>query len=191
MDVIECICTRRSVRKFMDKPISSETINNLVELATKAPTASNGQPWGFVLIDDTSVIDRLSEMVRADLLVQIENFPYLQRYERWFHNPDFHFFYHAPNLILIYGNSKSHFYVHDCSMAAQNIMLAAQSMGIGSCWIGFAQFTLNSESFKERYSVPQEYDLVSTLALGYKKDHLITYGNRKEPVVFNQKSDAI
>ena len=187
MDIIECIQTRRSIRKFTDEPIPPETIRYLLSLGTKAPTASNEQPWGFVLIDNSSEIDRLSETVRVDLLEQINNFPYLQRYERWFHNPNFHFFYHSSNLILIYGNTKSHFYIHDCSMAAENIMLAAHSMGIGTCWIGFAQFTMNTKDFKDLYFVPDEYQLVSVLTLGYKKDHNFSYGIRKEPVVFNQK----
>jgi nitroreductase len=185
MDIIECINTRRSIRRFRDEPVPEETIQLLIELGTKAPSGSNEQPWGFVVIHDKQEIDRLSEEVREFLLKNLEEYPKLQKYERWFRNPAYNFFHHSSNLIAIYGNKNSHCYIYDCSLAAENIMLAAHSMGIGSCWIGFAEYTMNTKTFKEKYHVLPEYELVSILTLGYTKDDSVSYGTRKAPLIFN------
>jgi len=74
--------------------------------------------------------------------------------------------------------------LYDCSLAAQNIMLAAYEKGIGSCWIGFATALGNSPDIKEMLNVPGDYNLVAPLVLGYpRKNHAAV--PRKEPVMFN------
>lgn len=184
MDVLACINEKRSSRAYTDEVISKDVIKNLIELGTKAATGSNQQPWGFVTIDDKEEIDHLSEITKTYLKEHLADYPYLAQYESWFDNPNFSVFNHAANLILIYGNTKSHWYVYDCSLAAGNIMLAAHSMGIGTCWIGFAEHTLNTKEFKETYHIPEEYQLVSTLSLGYMSKHL-NPPKRKEPLIFH------
>lgn len=82
MNIIECIESRRSVRKYSDKKVSRETIDRLIELGTMAPTAMNKQPWGFVVIQDKEEIDALSEKIKAFLLENLdEKFPFLKALE--------------------------------------------------------------------------------------------------------------
>ncbi|AOY77803.1 nitroreductase family protein [Clostridium formicaceticum] len=184
MNILDCINEKRSVRAYTDQQVSNETIHQLLTLGTKASTGSNEQPWGFVVIQGKEEIQKLSEDTKTYLLRNLDAYPYLKQYESWLLNPTYSVFNHASTLIAIYGNTKSHWYLYDCSLAAGNIMLAAHSMGIGTCWIGFAEHTLNTKEFKEKYRVPSEYELVCPMTIGYMKSKL-TSPERKVPEVFN------
>ncbi|QXE18596.1 nitroreductase family protein [Clostridium sp. 001] len=185
MEVLECISGKRSVRAYTDEVISKETITNLIELGTKASTGSGLEPWGFVVIQDKDEIDSLSEATKQYLLKNIEKYPYLGQYESWLKNPKYNIFNNAGTVLVIYGNKESHWHVYDCSLAAGNIMLAAHSMGIGTCWIGFAEALLNTKEFKEKHGVPENYELVSTMSMGYMKIKL-TPPERKKPLIFSK-----
>lgn len=183
MDVIECINNRRSGRTYTDEVIREDTLHKLIILGTKAATGSNEQPWGFLTIQDEDEINRLSEDIKAYLNENMDSNPALERYRSWMTNPKFHVFNKAKTLLVIYGNTNSAWYAYDCSLAAGNIMLAAESMNIGTCWIGFAHTWFNTKKFKEEHNVPMEYELVSTLSMGYKARQL-SPSTRKEPVIF-------
>lgn len=185
MNIIECINTKRSVRNYKEEQIPYETISELITLGTKASTGSNQQPWGFVVIQDKLEINELSEEIKKYLANNLEKYPYLSQYESWFQKDSFNVFNNAPTLIVIYGNTDSHWYVYDCSLAAGNIMLAAHSMGIGSCWIGFSEFYFNTPDFKKKYKIPENYEWVSTLGCGYTKGDL-KLPKRQPPIVFNK-----
>lgn len=184
MNIIDCINNKRSVRTYKDEQITMEIITELLTLGTKASTGSSGQPWGFVVIQNKEEINVLSELTKGYLLNHFEDYPYLHQYENWLKNPKYSVFNHANTMVIIYGNTKSHWYVYDCSLAAGNIMLAAHSMGIGTCWIGFAEHTLNTAEFKDKYKVPKDYELVCPMTLGYTKGKLNPPA-RKEPLIFN------
>jgi len=184
MNIIDCINNKRSIRTYKDEQISMEIISELLILGTKASTGSNGQPWGFVVIRNKEEIDALSEMTKGYLLNNFECYPYLHQYEGWLKNSKYSVFNHASSMVIVYGNTKSHWYAYDCSLAAGNIMLAAHSMGIGTCWIGFAEHTLNTKEFKNKYGVPEDYELVCPMTLGYQKGKL-NPPNRKQPLIFN------
>ncbi|NMM62572.1 nitroreductase family protein [Clostridium sp. P21] len=185
MEILECINSRRSVRAYTDDIIPKETLTNLIELGTKAATGSGMEPWGFVIIQDKNEIDSLSEMTKHYLLNNLEKYPYLQQYENWLKNPGYSIFNRANTLLIIYGNTESHWYVYDCSLATGNIMLAANSMNIGTCWIGFAEHTLNTKEFKEKHGVPENFELVCPMSMGYMKTKL-TSPKRKSPLIFSK-----
>lgn len=176
---------RRSVRKYTDRVIPKETVDELIKCGITAASGSNQQPWGFVLIQDKKEIVRLSDLTKEYLKKNLANLPYLAPYSKWFDNPEISLFNHAANLLVIYGNTESHWYVYDCSMAAGNVMLAAAHMGLGSCWIGFAEHTLNTPEFKAQYKVPAGYELVCPMTLGYPYGEAKDAPKRKDPVIFN------
>lgn len=183
MEVIECINTKRSVRAYTDEILSKETISELIELGTKASTGSNMQPWGFLVIQGKDKLDMMSEQIKRELLENMACYPHLEQYKSWLENPKYSVFNHSSNLIAIYGNQSSYYYREDCTLAAGNIMLAAHSMGIGSCWIGFAEYYMNSQEIKAKYQIPKEFQLVCTMTLGYKKAEL-TPPKRNKPLMF-------
>lgn len=183
MDIIQTINTRRSVRKYLDKPVNNDTMRELIRLGTMAATGSGLEPWGFVVLQNKEEIDALSEAVKQDLLAHFDEVPHLHRYEKWLHNPKLHVFNHAHTLLVIYGNTQSYYHQQDGTLAAANIMLAAHSMGIGSCWIGFAEFYLDTPAFKKAHNIPEEFKLVCPLSMGYTAAPLAP-PTRKEPLVF-------
>ena len=184
MNTLTCINNRRSIRRYEDRPIIKEDLDMLLELATKAATGSGMEPWGFVVLDNKEEIDKLSEDIKANLDANLDKYPYLEQYKKWFTNPKFHVFNKANTVILVYGNKESHWYVYDCTLAAANITLAGYDMGIGSCWIGFAEAYCNTSEFKKKYNVPENFELVAPLSVGYINESLST-PKRKKPIVFN------
>lgn len=185
MDVITCISGRRSGRKYTDQPITDEVFDELIRLGTMAATGSNTQPWGFVILKDKNEINEWSEKTKAHLRTHMDEFPHLQQYESWLNNPEFSVFNNASYILIIYGDSNARYYVNDCTLAAANIMLAAYSKSIGTCWIGFAEHMLNTPEFKERYRIPAAFQLVCPMSMGYMQ-HPLNPPKRKEPVIFYQ-----
>ena len=183
MDIFECIKTKRSVRTYEDKCISNEDMDKLIELGTMASTGSGMEPWGFVVLNNKEEINQWSEKIKAHLLENMDNFPYLIQYKSWLENPKYSVFNHANTLLIIYGDKNSHWRTYDCSLAAGNIMLAAHEMGIGTCWIGFAEYMLNTDEFKQKYNIPENFELICPMSIGYMKKRL-DQPKRKKPAIF-------
>ena len=168
MDSIAAIIKRRvSCRKFSDQVPTRETIDNLIQTAVWAPSGSNNQPWRFVVITDKEKLKSYSDNSKKSWLENLESAQFIQQYEKWFNDPAFNIFYNAPALIIIYGDTSSHWRVYDCSMVAQNINLLAEEAGLGCCWIGFAHNVLNDSTIKKEFGLPERYELVAPLIIGY------------------------
>jgi len=175
---------RRSVRAYEDRPVPEEVVRELIDLGIHAPSASRMQPWSFVVIEDKELMREWSDRAKEQLLGQMEQNPYLKQYQALMENKEFNIFYGAPCLVLIYGNPVSPSHVNDCTLAAQNIMLAAYEKGLGSCWVGFAMQTGNAPELKQKLGVPEKYRLVAPLLLGYPRGEW-PYVPRNEPIIFS------
>lgn len=167
MDLMETIYHRRSVRNFAIKPIEKTTIETLLEAAVQAPSAMNSQPWAFAVIQDQQWLKKCSDQAKSFLLSHLEHFPPLRKYEAALGNPSFQIFYNAPALVVIYAKPESPHTVEDSSLAAQNLMLAAHSLGLGTCWIGFATPLLNLPEWKQELGAPPEYAAIAPIIIGY------------------------
>ena len=167
MELIEAIKSRRSIRRFQDKPVSGETLRELIDNAVWAPSASNEQPWGFVVIEDRDYMTKLSEKAKSGLLSAMEQTPGLERYRALMENPEFNIFHSAPALVVIYGRRDRGWSKYDCSLAAQNLMLLAWERGLGTCWIGFAHHVCGSPEFREVHHVPEDFETVAPIVIGY------------------------
>jgi|TARA_B100001971_G_C18156153_1_gene518659 nitroreductase len=176
--VIGNIKKRRSIRKYTDKAISDDVVKKLIEAGRYAPSSHNSQPWRFVVVTNKKKINELSEhlkgwfkrRLRLGGVVSLFSRKMKKTLEsikaRALSDKDL-FFYDAPLLVLICGKGNS-FTVKDCSCAAENMMLAARSMGIGSCWIGYADMVLNKDSrLMDELGVPSNNDIIATLVFGH------------------------
>jgi len=161
-------------------------MEQLIVLGTKAATGSNLQPWAFLHIQDKEKLDAMSEQIKKELFENIDQYSHLKQYQKWLTNPEFHVFNRAQEALVIYGDTRSFYYREDCSLAAANIMLAAHDMGIGTCWLGFAEFHMNTPEFKAEYNIPEYYAHVCTMSMGYSCTEL-SPPKRVRPIIFGKQ----
>jgi len=180
MELMEAIYKRRSVRFYTEETVDKATIEKLIKAGTQAPSAMNVQPWAFAVIQDKALLQKISDETKVYLLASISERPYLECYRQIFGDPEFHVFYNAPALIITLAKPEGAYASGDCTLAAQNIMLAAHALGLGSCWIGFAQMSLNTPELKERLGIPKEYTIVAPIIIGHPAKTSPDI-NKKEP----------
>jgi nitroreductase len=184
-DVFETILARRSVRSYKKNKISKGLITGLLEAAVRAPTAVHQEPWGFVIVQDGQMLKSLSDFAKPLFLAEVKKRK-LERPENLldvFESPDFNIFYDADILIIICGKTSAPFYAADCWLAAENLMLAACAMGLGSCVIGSAVEAFNTSDIRRMLSIPEDFTVVAPIALGYPNDESPPT-LRKAPLIF-------
>jgi nitroreductase len=171
-DTMRAIRQRRAVRAYTDDPVSREDVELLIDAAVHAPSAVNSQPWAFAVIQDPPSIARYAADGRALLLheppdVQVveSGLPDIDRLRQMASGPDFELFHGAPAVIIIYATSADG--IPDCFLAAENLMLAAWSLGLGTCPIGLARPLFSRAQVKDELSVPNEWLCALPIALGW------------------------
>ncbi len=193
MDIVDAISGRRSTRAYNDRPVDVATIRRVIDAAVLAPSAINEQPWTFTVIQDQALLDRISLDAKAQMMATMPAHPMppmhlaagadVSHSRPMLNDPAFHIFYHAPVLILISGRAPSAWIVEDCSLAAENLMLMAHSLGLGTCWIGFAQRYLASPAGKQTLGLPESLEPVAPIILGHPSTATQTSASRKEPEI--------
>lgn len=168
--VMEAIKSRRAIRSFEDKPVPDAAIQTMLEAATYAPSAINIQPWKFTIVTNREVMKHLSDAAKPALIGMLPDVgdEGLMGLKKRLSDPQYNIFYNAPLLIFISG-IKSPYVVYDCSMAAQNMMLVAYTLGLGSCWIGTAVGIANSPKVKSELGVPEDHEVHAAIIFGYPK----------------------
>lgn len=148
MDAIEAILSRRSIRKYIKKAIPVKLIKNLLKAAMSAPSAGNEQPWHFIVINNPKILSEIPT----------------------FHN-------HAQMLkeasvgILVCCDKNLEKYegmgIQDCSAATENILIAAQAMGLGSVWLGVYPRIERINGLKNLLNIPDHVIPFSLISIGY------------------------
>jgi nitroreductase len=190
--VFSAILERRSVRKYTSEPLTKEEIEKIIKAGQFAPSAKNTQPWRFIVITNRELIAELSRDVRK-VMRQILKFHFVLR---WFSsdlknpknvqslknhatNPKDTIFFDAPVLILVVCK-KEHFREMSCACAAENMMLAAHSMGLGSCWIGYVRFLKLLHGANKKVGVPKGHNIAAALIFGHPENAKGEAPKRKE-----------
>lgn len=145
---METIMTRRSIRRYTDEKITKEEIEKLMRAAMAAPSAKNGQPWEFIIVQDEEKIEKMSHLT-----------PYARPLR------------HAPLGIVVCGNLKVNdileYCIIDASAATENLLLQAHHMGLGAVWIGMYPKPANFEKFNEIFHLPEHIQPLWMIALGH------------------------
>ncbi|MDF1531184.1 MAG: nitroreductase family protein [Methanosarcinales archaeon] len=187
-EVIETIRTRRCVREYKDDSIPDEDIEFLIDCARYAPSGFNIQPWSFLVVTNKEVKRNISERGKKSMIPLLEAIEHktdkVQNFLTFLKTDGTDMFYNAPALVIILGNENAMTIDYDCAMAAQNMMLAAHSMGIGSCWIGGIQPALMDSGFLKELGAPDRYKAVAPLIFGYPKGENAVPEKKKPDVVW-------
>lgn len=185
MSALEAIYQRRSIRHYSSEVIKKETIEALLDAAVHAPTAMHEEPWAFAVIQDKALLKRLSNVTKVLVREEARTQDPAQAKHMLeiVNQPDFNVFYNAGTLIVIYGKFSGAFVTADCWLAAENLMLAAYAMGLGSCVIGFAVPGLNTEESKRELGIPAEYTAYAPIIIGVPSGETPAVARKKPSVV--------
>lgn len=153
--VIETILNRKSVRKFSDKPVEKEKLQLILQAAMAAPSAVNCQPWFFVVIDERELLDKLGqELPYGKMLL------------------------HSQAAVIVCGDLKKaledwekDFWVQDCSAASQNLLLAAESLGLGAVWTALYPAQNRVKIVRDILNLPENLMPLNVIPLGYPAGH--------------------
>lgn len=166
-EVIKNILNRRSVREYLDEQIKQEDLDLILKAGQYAPSAHRLQPWHFTVVQNKSVMDTLNIDTKKAMAASDADL-----IKGFLRNPDFNIFYNAPTVIVVSGERSWIEPVIDCAAATENMLLAAESLGIGACWIGFVIFIFgmgNFSKYLELLEIPEGYQPLYAISLGYKK----------------------
>jgi nitroreductase len=178
MDIIK---NRRSIRTFSDEQIKQEELDIILEAGMYAPSAAGKQAWHFTVVQNQHILDEISAEAKKVYISMANEF--LQKLGS---NEQFHTFFHAPTVIIISGEEKSIDPHSDCAVAAQNIMLAAEMLHIGSCWVSAVAVlgrTGEGKKIIQTLGLPKAYIPFNSIVLGYKKAERLNAPPRREGIV--------
>ena len=171
--VLEVINQRSSVRSYSGEAIDRSAIEVLLHAAARAPTAMHEEPWQFLVIQDKAALRHLSERAKALFTEEARRLhtPRGDSAAARFAQPDFDVFYDAGTLIVICTKMPGPFVEADCWLAAENLILAAQAMGLATCVIGSARSALNTEAVRSELGIPMQTTAVAPIIVGKPRGH--------------------
>jgi len=195
LSALDAIYGRRSVRAYTPHTLEHSTVRALIDAAVQAPTAMLEQPWLFVVVQDRQALRRLSDHVQAawahEAIPKSERHAgrgsslhgeFIKRLE----DPEFNVFHDAGTLIVICARRLDPLVVADCWLAAENLMLAATALGLGTCCIGAAAAALNGADSKAALGMPADVHAVAPIVVGVPSGGARPV-SRAEPTILSWK----
>ncbi|MGC9343078.1 MAG: nitroreductase family protein [Bacteroidales bacterium] len=162
MNSIDTILTRRSIRRYKSVTVEEEKIKEILKCAQYAPSAVNKQPWHFIVIDDKELFNRIMEI-----------------------HPHSRMLATASHAVVVCGDEQLQhddgYWIADCGAATQNILLAAHSLRIGSCWVGLYPRQQRMSDISELLELPKHIKPFALISLGYPDEE------KKHPDRFSVK----
>lgn len=154
MEVYEAVRTVLAVRSYRDKPVSPELVRRIVEAGRMTGSATNAQPWHFIIVENRETLKKLGGLARSGAYVA-----------------------QAP-LAVVVAITKSTFSVSDASRAIQSMVLTAWSEGVGSNWVGFGNLT----GVKPLLGIPEELEVLAVVPFGYAEKAIGRGKKKRKPL---------
>lgn len=142
-DAMDVIFSRKSVRHYTDQEVEADKLLTLVKAGMAAPTAMNRQPWSFIIVTNMAQVASINDRPGLMMLKK------------------------AKAVILVLGKKDEKFWQQDCSAATENILLAAEALGLGAVWCAGYPMTDRTESYKELFNYSDDYEVLSLISIGY------------------------
>ncbi len=164
-ETLDVIKRRRSVRAFKPDAVSEDDLCQIVRAGLYAPNGGGNAAWRFTVIQDKDVLEHLNRLAKE--YAAGCGIPHLEQLGR---DEAFHCLYHAPALVLVSCEESGPCAEYDASAATQNILLAAESFGIASCWGYFATqafLTVEGAALGRELGIPEGYRVYTSAMLGY------------------------
>jgi nitroreductase len=183
--VIEAIKKRRSVRSYQSKSVPRDIIEVIIDAGNEAPSAMNSQPWRFVVIEDKEVKKKLLRAALPnakkilDSITESDPVRHEMITKRLKEMPD-PVYYSAPVVVFVIGSGR--YAHHSCPLACENMMLAAYSLGLGSCWVGFGAMVTEDKEAKKILDLKDDETIFGPILLGYP-DKYPERPTKKEPSI--------
>lgn len=150
-DLIQLIMSRTSIRAFLDKPVSDETVEQLLKAAMAAPSAKNSQPWAFVVIRDRALLEKLGESLPNAKMTAT-----------------------APVALVICGvldkalpGEAREYWIQDAAAATENFLLAVHALGLGAVWTGVHPISERIRIIREALHLPEGVEPFCLIPFGY------------------------
>lgn len=191
MDVFSCIATRHSTRKFKEEPVPQEVLDKVIEAGRQAPSGKHKNQSRFIVIRKKEVLQEIIALVQqefAKMEVMPENDDNFGGAIRAAKKGGYVFMYNAPVLIVVankrdYGNKYA-----DVSCAMQNMMLAANALDLGSCWINQLRWLQDNpvlRAYLQKLGMAEDEEVCASLSIGYPDTPDGLPGRRVMPVTGN------
>lgn len=179
---ITSILERRSIRAFKPEPVPEREVNWILEAGLYAATSRNKQPWFFSVVTNKAILDKITRGTLETM--RTTN---IEQYKIKAQDPGFSPFYNAPTVIFLSGKDDEASAGIDCANAAQNMCVAAYSLGLGSCYVrsfrqAFENQALAAELNKE-LGLPEGYSTIFAVALGYADESHPNTPHRNRDVI--------
>lgn len=173
MNILSLIQSRRSIRQYQQKPVPKELLEQVVTAGIWAPSAMNEQPWRFAVVTNPAVRQTLTAEAKTELkkFLQTEEAQKqygdaVSRFMARAESAEDTIFYGAPVVIFVIQTKAGadHF---DCGLAAENMLLCAHGLGLGTVPVGLATPMNNSKIVRDKLNLKTDEKIVIAIALGY------------------------
>ena len=161
-DVFDVIHNRRSVREYKSKQLKDEEIEKILDAGIMAPTAKAEEPWHFTVIQNKELLKEINETT-LEIMKNSED-EFLKSIAKSGRN----ILHNAPTVIVVSGKKEASHMLADCSAAIQNMLLAAEGLNIGSCWIGLLASYFKEKENIANLKVPKGYVPLYGISFGFK-----------------------
>ena len=190
--IIENMINRRSIRNFTSEKVDENILKEIVKAGLYAPSSKNKQSWHFTVIQNQEILETFNkdtkDAIKKYASEKVIDEAKLKKLTSRANNDNYDTFYKAPVAIIISTDKSNKSSIKDCAVASENLMLAAESFGLGSCWMSFMKHLFNLDKVKgsqyyKMFDIPENFTPAYAIVIGHKANETTKIMERRENTV--------